>query len=201
MYTFDLYDWRSLYHPYWYEMVGIQECPTLRECDTKPDASAMFAYKGWRATLFCDFEFSSIPLDTQVYHFVQSVGPEGVCLLLPPKLPHKWNHKTNGYQVSVKQIGTSITTNIDFKNGTCKCGFDVTLSRMIQPYLFQYYFPSITIVVVSQISFIIPLSAIPGRIGLIVTQFLTLTNIFIHQMVTEYKSYFYVIFAISFSCR
>ena len=62
-------------------------------------------------------------------------------------------------------------------------GFNVTLVRIIQPYLYQYYFPSIAIVVVSQISFMIPLSATPGRIALVVTQFLTLTNIFIHQMV------------------
>ena len=190
MYTFNLYDWQSMYHPHWYEMVGIQECPTLRPCEQKPDASAMFAYKDWRATLFCEFEFSSFPLDTQVCHFVQSVGSEGVCLLLLPKVPEKWNHKTNGYEVTIKENGTSITHNMDFKNGTCKCGFEVTLSRMIQPYLFQYYFPSIAIVVVSQISFIIPLSAIPGRIGLIVTQFLTLTNIFIHQMVRKHKNSF-----------
>ena len=158
---------------------------TLRTCDPKPDASAMFAYKDWRATLFCEFQFSSFPLDTQVCNFVQSVGPEGVCLLFSPKKLDKWNHETNGYQVTVRQRGGSITHNIDFQNGTCRCGFNVTLTRMIQPYLFQYYFPSIAIVVVSQISFIIPLSAIPGRIGLIVTQFLTLTNIFIHQMVSE----------------
>ena len=86
-----------------------------------------------------------------------------------------------------EEMEPQLLTTWNFKNGTCKCGFDVTLARMIQPYLFQYYFPSIAIVVVSQISFIIPLSAIPGRIGLIVTQFLTLTNIFIHQMVSEYK--------------
>ena len=40
------------------------------------------------------------------------------------------------------------------------------------------------IVVVSFISFLVPLTAIPGRIALVVTQFLTLTNMFIHQMVS-----------------
>ena len=35
------------------------------------------------------------------------------------------------------------------------------------------------------ISFIIPLSSIPGRVALVVTQFLTLTNIFIHSTVSK----------------
>ena len=54
---------------------------------------------------------------------------------------------------------------------------------MFQPFLYMYYLPCMAIVLVSQISFIIPLSSIPGRVALVVTQFLTLTNIFIHQTV------------------
>ena len=38
------------------------------------------------------------------------------------------------------------------------------------------------IVLVAEIGFIIPASAIPGRVALLVTQFLTLINLFIHQM-------------------
>ena len=45
--------------------------------------------------------------------------------------------------------------------------------------------PCIAIVIATSFSFIIPLSAIPGRVALIVTQFLTLTNIFINQMVSS----------------
>ena len=40
------------------------------------------------------------------------------------------------------------------------------------------------IVVVSIMGFIIPASAIPGRVALLVTQFLTLINLFIYQMVS-----------------
>ena len=46
----------------------------------------------------------------------------------------------------------------------------------------MYYIPSILIVLVSEIGFVVPVTAIPGRIGLLVTQFLTLINLFIHQM-------------------
>ena len=62
-------------------------------------------------------------------------------------------------------------------------GVSVDAKRQVSKYILQYYLPAITIVIASSVSFIIPLSAMPGRVALVVTQFLTLTNIFIHQMV------------------
>ena len=38
-------------------------------------------------------------------------------------------------------------------------------------------------VLVSEIGFVVPITAIPGRVALLVTQFLTLVNLFIYQMV------------------
>ena len=57
------------------------------------------------------------------------------------------------------------------------------IDRILRPFIFRYYLPCAAIVMVSALSFIIPVAALPGRIGLAVTQFLTLTSIFIHQMV------------------
>ena len=62
-------------------------------------------------------------------------------------------------------------------------GFDIVIKRRPSKYIFQYFLPSCAIVGASSFSFIIPLSAIPGRVALLVTQFLTLTNIFINSMV------------------
>ena len=62
-------------------------------------------------------------------------------------------------------------------------GFEIELKRILSPYIFQYYLPCAAIVFVSQISFIIPPSSLPGRIGLLATLFLTLTNLFINHMV------------------
>ena len=69
-------------------------------------------------------------------------------------------------------------------------GFDIKMQRIISSFIFKCYLPCIAIVVASSISFIVPLSALPGRIALMVTQFLTLTNIFIHQIVSN--SIFYI---------
>ena len=62
-------------------------------------------------------------------------------------------------------------------------GFNLTMKRVQQPYLLKYYLPCIAIVTVTQISFYIPPDAIPGRVALLVTQFLTLTNLFISEQV------------------
>ena len=84
-------------------------------------------------------------------------------------------YERNGFHVSIScGKGT---------NGTNHVEINIYLHRDIKKYLFQYYLPSAIIVFVSQTSFVIPLSAIPGRISLVVTQFLALTNIFINEQV------------------
>ena len=185
-YTHALQDWKSLYDPYWYERVCLSEAPLLRNWEVMPNITSLFAWKDWRATLFCEFDFSYFPLDTQSCEFRQSFPWRQMCSLEIPQNLTQWNHITNGYKVKVIQTGSLIEYNNTLQSGSDKCGFNLTLDRILQPFLLQYYFPSMAIVVVSQISFIIPLSAIPGRVALIATQFLTLTNIFIHLMVSKY---------------
>ena len=63
--------------------------------------------------------------------------------------------------------------------------FDLKFIRILSPVVFQYYLPCNAIVVISQISFILPPSSVPGRIGLLATLFLTLTNLFINHMVSN----------------
>ena len=84
-------------------------------------------------------------------------------------------YERNGFLIS-----STCVNQTDQQN---EIGIDFSLKRNINKYLFQYYLPSAIIVIVSQTSFFIPLSAIPGRIGLVVTQFLALTNIFINEQV------------------
>ena len=63
----------------------------------------------------------------------------------------------------------------------------------MQPYMMKYYIPTMAVVLVSEIGFVIPLTAIPGRVALLVTQFLTLVNLFIYQMVRAFPFLFLVI--------
>ena len=79
--------------------------------------------------------------------------------------------------------------NVDgHKDNDTKFGFTIKMSRRLQPFIMECYLPCIAIVIVSHISFILPLDAIPGRVALLVTQFLTLTNICIHQQVITYRT-------------
>ena len=133
-----------------------------------------------RVTTFCNFEFSNFPMDSHRCKFrAGSMGSMDLkeMLLLPDD--------TFNFQKEYEAVGFDIT--IDFQGNTSTYqtfGFDIKMKRQIESYIFQYYLPCIAIVVVSSISFFVPLSAMPGRIALAVTQFLTLTNIFISQMVS-----------------
>ena len=64
-------------------------------------------------------------------------------------------------------------------------GFTLKLRRCLLSYVFKYYMPCATIVIISQISFLIPPEQVPGRISLLVTTFLILVNIFIGQQVSD----------------
>merc|ERR1712038_1644979 len=57
-------------------------------------------------------------------------------------------------------------------------GFQMTLTRNVAKYLYIYYLPSGLFVAVSWVSFVIPPEVVPGRMALLVTLFLVLTNIF-----------------------
>ena len=148
------------------------------------ESSKLIALKDWELTIQCKFDFSNFPLDTQPCQFLQMGGEEFLLQLVNNTSNETGSvngqRRTNGFEVTITRAETLY---LEGTNGVECIGFNITLDRVVRVYLFQYYFPSIAIVVVSLISFIIPVSATPGRVALMVTQFLTLTNIFIHLMV------------------
>ena len=70
-------------------------------------------------------------------------------------------------------------------HGNNTVGISIKMSRMVNSFILKYYIPCIAIALVSEVSFVIPVTAIPGRVALLVTQFLTLINLFIYQMVSQ----------------
>ena len=190
IYTKDLKEWKSLYDPVLY-----QEIYFSSKMDTIDNTSFinLSALKSWKATIFCKMDFSLFPFDLQTCAFLQFGSTQDLKIISNcGRIPAENDkYKPDGFEVNLIPIGAYCENQEEENSSDQKpaqllwtnTGFNITLKRIIQPYLYQYYFPSIAIVIVSFISFIIPLSAIPGRIVLVVTQFLTLTNIFIHQMV------------------
>ena len=92
------------------------------------------------------------------------------------------------YDLSLNSLGFIITKNLEEGldgNKDAYVGITFKMVRILSPFIFQYHLPAAAIVFVSQVSFIIPPSAIPGRIGLLATLFLTLINLFINHMVSS----------------
>ena len=135
--------------------------------------------------LFCNFKFKDFPLDTQRCLF-QVTNKDARYLQLIFLLKNdKNNSKTSK---NFTKDGFDITAKLgqgeDCDGGATSCiEVEFILHRIRSTFVFQYYMPCCAIVFVSQISFIITPSSIPGRLGLLATQFLTLTNLFINHMV------------------
>ena len=151
-----------------------------------PDTIVVTAYGKWTIKVSCSFDFSKYPFDSQncrlimrapfknltIFDTQHSLSNQDVFGNFDLKqrvyvLPGVWSKFTQAYQTLF--------------------GVHNNMTRQIDAYIYQIYVPCIFIVTMSFSSFIIPVTAIPGRVAVIVTQFLTLTNIFIHEMVSWSK--------------
>ena len=111
-------------------------------------------------SLLCPFELAMFPLDTQYCDLIES--NENDRDLMPlfsprPNRPYDLTYITDGFNVSFTKLEGYTGENSSF------VGCRMKMQRIISPYVFQYYLPCAAIVFVTQISFIIPPSSIPGR--------------------------------------
>ena len=135
------------------------------------------------AVIYCNFDFARFPMDQQSCNFtIGTTYPStGTVIFTFHSDSDAFNfgkdtQTTDDFSLQIdKAIG-----NMD--NNT-KFGFTIKMNRLLQPFIMECYLPCVAIVIVSKISFLIPLDSVPGRVALLVTQFLTLTNICIHQQV------------------
>ena len=135
-------------------------------------------------TIECKFDYISYPMNTErckLRFDSTEVNPLDLKLFDPEGLCNKREkaYERNGFYVTALCITKP--------EQLSQIGYNFYLEREMTKYIFQYYLPSVMIVTISQTSFVIPLSAVAGRIGLVVTQFLALTNIFINEQVTVTK--------------
>ena len=66
-----------------------------------------------------------------------------------------------------------------WSNSFSTVGFKLNLERDYNKHMLSYYFPSLLIVLLSWISFVIPPEVIPGRMALLITLILVLVNMFV----------------------
>ena len=133
-----------------------------------------------RITIYCnDWKLEKYPLDDQecqIQFFYQ--GTTVIHFILTKK-----NAKRRHKDLSHVSDGFEILVEFKKSNRTDVTIINLQLQRLFQPFFFKFYMPAMLIVCISGTGFLFPLSILPGRITLEVTQFLTLANLFIYQMV------------------
>ena len=134
-----------------------------------------------QATIYCNFKFSNYPMDKQSCDLVM-----GRAYPIPNVVNFAFeiglfavtgkNEVLDDFEIKVVFDKVSNQTGI---RGT------IYLRRNIFPYIIKYYLPCAAIMTMSSLSFFMSKEsgAIIGRMALLVTQFLTLTNILIAQQV------------------
>ena len=132
-----------------------------------------------QATIHCNFFFLSYPLDTQYCEFQMDGSypyPNIVDLSFELGLFGVTNKNNNIDDFKVE---------ITFHDKANQTGIHsiIKLQRSVLPFVIKYYLPCIAIITVSLISFLISVDSTPARVGLLVTQFLTLINILIAMQV------------------
>ena len=140
----------------------------------------------WSILVACVFDFSEFPFDTNVCKLEMKFLNLNVTLhshIHGTSMQKDRKHTSEGFKITIVPLQRETEFDPLFGSDMIKIAFDITLDRQLSKYVYQYYIPCISIVTASSFSFIIPISAIPGRVALVVTQFLTLTNIFSNQMV------------------
>ena len=138
-----------------------------------------------KAVVYCNFDFIRFPMDKQSCNFTigTTYPASGTIKFTFHSDSGGFNfgqdtRSTDDFLLSIEKI-----ENANMDNSTTTFGFTIKMSRLLQPFIMECYLPCIAIVIVTLISFLIPLDAVPGRVALLVTQFLTLTNICIYQQV------------------
>ena len=145
----------------------------------------------WRLTLSCPFDFSNFPFD--IHTCPLRITFDNMNIIWQRLNDSTFMKNTAQQHSDSFSIKTILAPSEIIKDPFIEhhyqttLGFDIAITRLTSKYIFQYYIPCCAIVTTASFSFIIPFSAIPGIVALLVTQFLTLTNIFINLVVSIRK--------------
>ena len=127
-------------------------------------------------SVYCDpWNLELYPLDVQIcaltfYH----LEPYNMSFVVSPFVNFNESYNADGFRV---------TSYLLLDNHKENFTIHIELKRKLQPFFVASYLPSMAIVCLSGCSFLLPTNPLPARIGLGVTNFLTLTNLLIHKTV------------------
>ena len=177
---------KYLHDPIVYNYVQLVSNTLVKRNIYYQNATLIRAHIEWHVIISCNFDFSKYPFDDQSCYNEITIWDANVTLY-DLYLGYSDEIKSTVKQgfVIKKELAQSSYGEHELYGYFSTFGYKFYIKRIIAPYFYQYYIPCLAIVIVSLLSFMIPILAIPGRVGLVVTQFLTLTNLFIHQRVRK----------------
>ena len=176
----------------WLPNIFIYNLKTYKVIDVLSKLAGLWIYgnhqllysQATHITFICPMRFDKFPLDTQVCKFqVGSYSYEDRIMSFET-LQAGYSSKSGNsialdYAITINKLSEDDQI---FKGGPLGnfslAGFEMVLQRYVSTYIITYYLPSGLFVIVSWISFLIPMDVIPGRMALLVTLFLVLVNIF-----------------------
>ena len=137
-----------------------------------------------KISFYCDFDHSNYPLDISYCSLL--MGERSSSVVFKWSAEAKKKHLIRNFHISDFIANIEIAEGENDDSTKRDIGLKIRLTRFLKPFILKYYIPCLAIVIMSQLSFFIPLESLPARVGLIVTQFLTLMSLFIQQMVNIY---------------
>ena len=134
-------------------------------------------------TFFCPMNYRKFPLDTQVCKFQIGSYSNDDSEMTFTTLRANFDDKSENtipldYAIKIRELTPNDSILIFPQFNFSLAGFEMVLDRHVSNYIFVHYLPSGLFVVVSWISFLIPVNAISSRMILLGTLFLVLVNIF-----------------------
>ena len=142
-----------------------------------------------QASIYCNFYFVNYPMDMQHCEFVMDGSypyPNILELSLELGLFGETSRHLNTDDFEIEIV-------FDFGGNKSGIHSNIKLERRVLPFIIRYYLPSFAVVMVSFIGSIISMDSIPARVALLVTQFLTQTNILIAQQVRKISNLFLIL--------
>ena len=149
-----------------------------------PNTTMVAAEISWKIKISCDFDFSKYPFDSQNCPLNLEAEDINVTILRDTSDIRTNQDMFGGYDIKQGVFFRTSVDNLVFHTNYSTFGIYNNMTRKIGAFFYQSYLPSIAVVLTSFFSFLIPLTAIPGRAALVSTLFLSLTNIYINQMVS-----------------
>lgn len=175
----------------WLPNIFIYNLKTYKVIDVLTKLAGMWIATDWTVlysmashiTFICPMRFDKFPLDTQVCKFQVGSYSYNDDKMVFNTISAGYQKGSNtialDYAITIKPLKEEDAVFLGGGLGNFSlAGFEMKLQRHVSTYIITYYLPSGLFVIVSWISFLIPMDVIPGRMALLVTLFLVLVNIF-----------------------